>query len=64
MPDSRHPRPHVGSPVVHEFVCSDCGTTFLSSGSTCPVCRQRSLKKSEDEMTKKVVDDNDLKKGF
>lgn len=45
-----------------DFKCTLCGHHWVGTNATCPNCK--GVAKSEGEMTKKVVDDNDLKKGF
>ena len=45
-----------------EMTCRACERRWIGRSSTCPHCG--GLAKSQgDEVTKKVVDDNDLKKG-
>lgn len=46
----------------YERVCQVCGARFIASCGSCPDCG--GFAKSEGEMTKKVIDDSDLKKGF
>jgi len=46
----------------YEHTCSGCGAKVLSKGGQCPTCGGGNLRRG-DEMTKKVVDDNDLIKG-
>ena len=60
---SRHdsqPRPSPASNF--EFTCHNCHTTFISKSSSCPACRASSAR--GEELTKKTIDDNDLKKGL
>lgn len=64
MPDSHRPRPHAGSPVVHEWTCPTCGNRYLAQKSQCPRCASTGGTHTDEELTKKVIDDNDLKKGF
>jgi len=45
-----------------DFRCNSCGHQWVGVSSTCPKCD--GIAKSEGEMTKKVLDDNDLKKGL
>lgn len=43
--------------------CTSCGGSYIGPGP-CPKCASKStVKTSDDEMTKKVVDDNDMFKG-
>jgi ribosomal protein L32 len=42
-----------------DSVCSSCGTASISKG-LCPSCGSSTFSKSNDEIMKKVVDDNDL----
>lgn len=51
------------TPRFYERTCDSCGKTWLSALSTCPQCG-RIAKSNTEEMTKKVVDDNDLRKAF
>lgn len=52
-------------PVPRFFrrTCAQCGHEWLGATSSCPACGGVSKSTSE-EFTKKVVDDNDMKKGF
>lgn len=63
MPDSRLPRPRSDS-HAHEYTCAACGTKYLAASHGCPSCASKSGTRSDDELTKKVIDDNDLKKGW
>lgn len=45
-----------------DFKCTLCGHHWVGKNAACPNCH--GVAKSEGEMTKKVLDDNDLKKGF
>lgn len=55
-PSHRRPSPSQGS---YEMSCPNCGTKLLAkSGASCPKC-SGSMRQG-DEMTKKVIDDNDL----
>jgi len=53
------PRPSL--PSNYEYACPGCGFAYISNSSNCPNCG--SLGKSGSEMTKKVMDEPDLKKG-
>jgi ribosomal protein L37AE/L43A len=46
----------------HERTCSSCERKWVGRESTCPYCGNLA-KSGGDEVTKKVVDDNDLKNG-
>lgn len=60
---SQVPSRHRPSPSNYETTCGNCGTRFLAkSGAACPRCSSGAVRQG-DEMTKKVVDDNDLYKG-
>jgi hypothetical protein len=39
--------------------CPDCGCEYVGTGP-CPKCTRKGIAKSDDEITKKVVDDSDL----
>jgi rubrerythrin len=45
-----------------DFRCHSCGHQWLGTSSTCPRCD--GVAKSEGEMTKKVLDEPDMKKGL
>ena len=59
----KHPSRPLPSPrqANYEHTCTGCGNKVLSKGGQCPNCGG-SMQRG-DEMTKKVVDDNDLRKG-
>lgn len=63
MPDSHRPQPRSSTPV-QEWTCPGCGSSHLGKSGKCPTCSSQTQRKSSDELIKKVVDDNDLKKGF
>lgn len=57
----RSPRPQSQHQAEYEQKCPGCGTKVLSkAGAPCPNCGGGM--KQGDEMTKKVIDDNDLYK--
>lgn len=45
-----------------QMSCPQCGHAWVGTNATCPICK--GVAKSEGEMTKKVMDDPDLKKGL
>lgn len=45
-----------------QMTCRSCGNQWIGTSSACPRCD--GVAKSEGEMTKKVIDDPDLKKGL
>lgn len=49
-------------PSQRERECQGCGHRWISAQSTCPQCG--SFAKAGDEVTKKVVDDSDLRKAW
>lgn len=49
---------------VWKCMNTSCGHTWLGRRSTCPNCSSFGKAETDDEMTKKVVDDNDLRKSF
>lgn len=62
MPDS--PRPQPRSSPATEYTCAACGTKYIAKSFGCPSCASKAGTRSDEELTKKVIDDNDLKKGF
>lgn len=46
-----------------ERECLGCGHKWIGTSSTCPQCG-RIAKSGGEEFTKKVIEDNDLKKGL
>lgn len=60
-PQNSLPRPE-GS--QREFTCAQCGSTYISKSTACPNCKNTNRPKSDDELTKKIIDDNDLRKGL
>jgi len=60
----RHPLADKLSAVMkpQDFRCHSCGHQWLGTSSTCPRCD--GVAKSEGEMTKKVLDEPDMKKGL
>lgn len=56
--DDRAKQPQIN----REHSCPMCGTLWIGASSTCPQCN--SFGKAGDEMTKKVLDEPDLKKGL
>jgi hypothetical protein len=61
MPDSRPLPPRSN---VAEWTCPSCGAKYLAKSAACPSCSTLGGKRGEDDLTKKIVDDNDLMKGF
>ena len=61
QPDSLH-RPS-GSSSSYEWNCGSCGTTYIAKSASCPRCGGLSGVRGQEELTKKVIDDNDLRKG-
>lgn len=56
----RSPHHPSRSQPSYDCVCTSCGTKFLAkSGAGCPSCGGNANRGSS-EITKKVVDDNDL----
>lgn len=47
-----------------EWTCPSCGTKYLAKSASCPKCAATGGLRGDDDLVKKVVDDNDLKKGF
>lgn len=45
-----------------DYKCTLCGFAWIGTNATCPSCH--GVAKSEGEMTKKVLDNNDLKKAM
>lgn len=65
MPRSKESSPHPSfSPERFDAVCQGCGQRIISTNGVCPNCASKSVTRtSDDELVKKVVDDNDLSKG-
>lgn len=57
------PRHPPANGATYEWTCSGCGTAYLSKSASCPRCGSGGGKRGYEELTKKVVDDNDLLKG-
>ena len=56
--------PHPPRPERRDMRCTSCGATFIGYPGSCPKCASKSsVKTSNDEMTKKIVEDNDIFKG-
>lgn len=66
-PDSRRPQQgSVKSFTAYEYTCGSCGLKYIATagrGTGCPACASKAATRDPDEITKKVIDDNDLKKG-
>ena len=46
---------------AYDYICPRCGSSYLTRARACPYCGNRhAVQKGGDEMTKKVVYDNDL----
>lgn len=60
----RHPAPEVVP--AHQAECPQCGRAYLArSSSACPHCGNHGIiKRGLGEFSQKVVEDNDLIKGF
>lgn len=62
MPQPSRPRPSASDSSNYEWTCPGCGKKYLAKSSTCPTCLESGTR--GDELTKKTIDDNDLKKGW
>ena len=64
-PEIFQPRSSRSEVRHYDTTCSDCGSRYLGPGPCPKGCAVgKSVQTGTDEMTKKVVDDNDLFKGM
>lgn len=50
--------------VYKSYECLSCGHKWLAKSAACPNCNSFGKSLEDSEFTKKVVDDNDLRKSF
>lgn len=65
MSDQSKPSLHrqQGGDKYYDFNCPQCGCKFISKSGSCPYCRANTGLRGDDEILKKISDnDNDLLK--